>query len=473
MLAIYTNYIINTVKFSDVNKAFIVGQDNTQINFDNTNPTLNDNLIENYIFLENSDFFFETITQYLNLNTIHFTDRYSILAMCIVSENKSKRLKFSNTSKPEDLEAFVSKMESDDTYTKYEHSIGNEDFYEYEDGLVLRVNKDTGETKVELVSKNDIDNAIEKDYTKLTNEEIDYEFRRIQESSKRLLKEFESGDTTYRELDEGLRKRYSECIRRQLEANVNRNANVYESNLVSAKKGTSFGIYSNVNGELFHNSFETIKPYIKQNELVDLHSDYSNAKCFLSEDGLQGFAITNDGNLISVFNADSNKRGYIDAIKEFVKEKGATHLDCYGYLAELYSKEFGFKVASEMDYNMEYDHHNIAKNYNEPTVSFLVKTDEDIETKHFTKDQYDEAVAYQQRFINGGNNNSSANNKINTNQDTFGQINAEARTELIKEAANDTYVTKKAVDNATDRIIKGLKLEEDIKVDIKQETKDR
>ena len=50
MLAIYTNYIINTVKFSDVNKAFIVGQDNTQINFDNTNPTLNDNLIENYIF---------------------------------------------------------------------------------------------------------------------------------------------------------------------------------------------------------------------------------------------------------------------------------------------------------------------------------------------------------------------------------------------------------------------------------------
>lgn len=377
----------------------------------------------------------------------------------IVREGENKRLKFSNTSKPDDLEALVSKMESDSTYKEYKAIIGNEDVYEYEDGLILRVNNDTGETKVELINKNDIDNGVEKDYTKLTNEEIDYEFRRIQESSKNLLSEFESGDTTYRQLDEGLRRRYSECIRRQLEANVNRNADVYESNLTSIKKRTSFNIYSNVDGDLFHNAFETIKPYVKQNELVDLHENYSNAKCYLSKDGLQGFAIEENGNLVSVFNADINKRGYIDAVKDFVKENGATHLDCYGYLADLYSKEFGFKVASDMDYNMEYDHHNIAKNYDEPNVSFLVNTDQEVETKHFNKDQYDEAKAYQQSFLNDGSNvNNTADNTTTKNKDTFGQRNSDTSGEVLRKASDDTYVQKQVVKGLSDKMIDYLGL---------------
>lgn len=52
-------------------------------------------------------------------------------------------------------------------------------------------------------------------------------------------------------------------------------------------------------------------------ELVDLHDDYSNCKCFISDDGLCGFAIEEDGNLVSVFSLNpSTKRGFLYAINE-------------------------------------------------------------------------------------------------------------------------------------------------------------
>lgn len=56
-----------------------------------------------------------------------------------------------------------------------------------------------------------------------------------------------------------------------------------------------------VNPKLFHDIFEVNKRYLLNGELVDLHDDYSECKCFVSDDGLCGFAIEPDGNLISVF----------------------------------------------------------------------------------------------------------------------------------------------------------------------------
>ena len=229
------------------------------------------------------------------------------------------------------------------------------------------------------------------------NTELDYtktdDFRRLQERSKQLLKEFEHSRTTYQELDENLRKRYTRSIQQALESG--RNSRAYDFRLLNSSKNSSFNITNNINPNLFHDAFETIKPYLKQNELVDLHDDYKNCKCFLSEDGLQGFAIEPNGNLISVFNADNNKRGFVEAISGYAKEQGANHLDCYGYLAKYYNKVLGFKVVSIMEYNMEYDHHNIAENYNSPEVAFMVNTNQNVETRHFNKEQYDEAKAYQ------------------------------------------------------------------------------
>ena len=66
----------------------------------------------------------------------------------------------------------------------------------------------------------------------------------------------------------------------------------------------------------------------------------------------------------------------------------------------MYEKIFGFKVASVMDYNMEYDHNNIAKNHSKPQVAFMVNTDADVKTRYFTETQYEEAVTYRNRFVN-------------------------------------------------------------------------
>ena len=93
---------------------------------------------------------------------------------------------------------------------------------------------------------------------------------------------------------------------------------------------------------------------------------------------------------------------YCDVVK-----KNAKTLDCFASpnqnLMEMYQKVFGFKTASVMDYNMEYDHDNIAENHGMPKVAFMVNSESDIETKHFAKDQYDEAVTYRNSFINQSN----------------------------------------------------------------------
>lgn len=244
-------------------------------------------------------------------------------------------------------------------------------------------------------SKN-VERSKRQNYNEISYERTD-EFRRLQERSKQLLKEFENSDTTYQNLDESIRERYTRSIRQALESG--RDSGTYDFRLLKSSKNSSFNITNNVNQQLFHDAFETIKPYLRQNELVDLHDNYQDCKCFLSDDGLQGFAIEPNGNLVSVFNADESKRGFVEAISDYVKEQGATHLDCYGYLAKYYNKVLGFKVTSLMEYNMEYDHHNIAERYNNPDVAFMVNTNENVETRHFNKNQYDEAQAYQLSFV--------------------------------------------------------------------------
>ena len=55
-----------------------------------------------------------------------------------------------------------------------------------------------------------------------------------------------------------------------------------------------------------------------------------------------------------------------------------------------------------MDYNMEYDHDDIAKNHGNPNIVFMVFGDDidnkDIEEKHFDKDQYDKTESYAKEF---------------------------------------------------------------------------
>ena len=87
-------------------------------------------------------------------------------------------------------------------------------------------------------------------------------------------------------------------------------------------------MYKDIDGDLFHDIFEISRTYLLNGELVDLHDNYNDSTCYLSDDGLSGFTITKNGNLISVFNLDKSKKGFLSAISSIVKENAKT-LDCY------------------------------------------------------------------------------------------------------------------------------------------------
>ena len=203
------------------------------------------------------------------------------------------------------------------------------------------------------------------------------EFRGIQAESNRLLPgdvaSLHRGDRT---LPEDRRKSLARIYERLLNSGSRVGSSVWTT---LTGKGNTFRI-ARVNGELFHDVFEVNRKYLLYGELVDLHDDYSNAKCFLTDDGMSGFAIEEGGNLVSVFNLNPNRveeqKGFLHAIKDFAREQGATHLDAYASrkqpLDEIYAKTLGFHVAAEMDYAMEYDHDDIAANHGKPKVVFMV-----------------------------------------------------------------------------------------------------
>ncbi len=224
------------------------------------------------------------------------------------------------------------------------------------------------------------------------------DFRRVQEESRRLSEEdvqrYHSSDRT----DEF--KRRLGAIHERLLSKNSGTGFTFRTDLTHKTSTFKLG---EVNPKLFHNIFEINRNYLKNGELVDLHDDYSDCKCFISDDGLCGFAIEPNGNLISVFSLNpSYKKGFLYAIKDFIREEGATHLDCYlspkQNLSQIYTKTIGFHVASTMDYNITYDHDDIAKNHRMPRIAFMTHVPAQ-EMKHFDKDSYDKASGYAEQII--------------------------------------------------------------------------
>ena len=225
------------------------------------------------------------------------------------------------------------------------------------------------------------------------------EFRRVQEASRKLSQEQIS--RMRERLSEDDKRRLGGLLGRQLDTARDGGRYNLRSSLTYTKKNGKVSTFNigDVDPQLFHDIFEIVRTYLKNGELVDLHDDYSDAKCFITSDGLAGFAIEPDGNLVSVFSLNPKENGgFLYAIKDMVREEGATHLDAYASdkqpLQEIYSKTLGFYTASTMDYNMKYDHDNIAKNHGNPQVVFMVDH-EVAEPKHFDKDSYDAAQQYQ------------------------------------------------------------------------------
>ena len=233
------------------------------------------------------------------------------------------------------------------------------------------------------------------------------DFRRIQEESRNLSKEDVSkyhrsgNDPRYDDAKRSLGAVYERLLSR------NSSGSLGSWSVESKKNNTVFKIQTVV-PSLFHDIFEINRNYLQNGNLVDLHDDYSNCKCFITSDGLAGFAIEPDGNLVSVFSLNpTDKKGFLHAIKSFIKEQGANKLDCFISKAQplkiIYEKTLGFKAASILDFNYEVLAEskgkeyadNFVKTHGEAQVAFMVLNDNEVPERHFAKDQYSNAKAYQ------------------------------------------------------------------------------
>lgn len=278
------------------------------------------------------------------------------------------------------------------------------------------VNEKTTETNLRESNVDDNDNTWynKEKKVKEQNDVRTEEFRKLQAESQRMSDEdtklYHSGSE---QIDNEIRRRLSRTFGLELRSANSKRVHSIRT-LLNPKTNKNVNIVEGVDGSLFHDVFEISRKYLRNGELVDLHENestddhgigYKYCENYLSEDGLSGFSITPDGDLISVFNLNAEK-GFLKTIAPIVRKKAKT-LDCYASpnqnLMAMYEKIFGFKTAALMDYNMEYDHDNIAVNHNYPKVAFMVNTENDVETRRFTKEQYDQAVEYRNSFLEESN----------------------------------------------------------------------
>jgi hypothetical protein len=144
------------------------------------------------------------------------------------------------------------------------------------------------------------------------------DFRRIQKESRRVDKEDVSRIQREEDNFDNFKRMVGAVYERLLTKSSNAGKDSWAHlSYINQKKGiNSHFKISRVNGSLFHDIFEINRNYLPNGELVDLHDNYDNCKCYLSDDGLYGFAIEPDGNLISVFSLNPsdklicNKRFY-------------------------------------------------------------------------------------------------------------------------------------------------------------------
>ena len=217
----------------------------------------------------------------------------------------------------------------------------------------------------------------------IINKENNDDFKQLQSSSQEIVSR-EGWDDTSRYLDENLQNRLSKVLRNELESR-----NYSDGNADGLLKDTGdFKILKDVDGQTFHDIFEIARAHLPFGELVDLHpvdtnedwTGYNDTTNYLSSDGLSGFSITKDGDLISVFNLNRTKKGFLRAIAPFIRENAKT-LDCYVVdkafsgsgtdLQQLYHDVFGFDTREVVDYDYAYDHDGIGKRYGDPKIAYM------------------------------------------------------------------------------------------------------
>ncbi len=131
--------------------------------------------------------------------------------------------------------------------------------------------------------------------------------------------------------------------------------------------------------QYFYNVIGTAKEQLgKKGSTVYKYSieDYKKMRLFVSEDGLSGFALKDDGDIVSVFSVIPYK-GKSHSILELAIQEGGVKLDCFDtHLPKLY-KAHGFKEVRREKWNEKYKPADWDKEYykmynnGEPDVVYM------------------------------------------------------------------------------------------------------
>lgn len=155
------------------------------------------------------------------------------------------------------------------------------------------------------------------------------QFRRVQEENNQLYREgLPGGQSGERDVRKRPHARWLLAMALGMQIDAQCGGAGYAFRTCVDKHGANFNIIEDFHPQLFHDIFEIVRNNLGNGELVDLHDSYEDCRCFITEDGLSGFAIEPSGNLVSVYNANPSVK-FLSAIRDYITEQGATHLDCY------------------------------------------------------------------------------------------------------------------------------------------------
>ena len=252
--------------------------------------------------------------------------------------------------------------------------------------------------------------------TQESDKESDNELRGLQEEGRTISPErrrlFAEGSVS---LDVGERDRFARVLRKRVER---KRGNDRSSTwvLINPKSKEKVSV-DKVDGKTFYECLSTCHPFLVRGDQVELHSPeyYDNGFGIISSDGLAGFFITESGDAISGYSLQDSSgrgRGFFKTIAPIMKQYAKT-ADCFHTkkqdLPGFYKNIFGFQTAAILDFNYEIIAADkgteyadwFVENYGESPVYFMVNVPHEVTTKHFNKDQYEEAVAYQKEALEG------------------------------------------------------------------------
>lgn len=143
--------------------------------------------------------------------------------------------------------------------------------------------------------------------------------------------------------------------------------------------------------EEFYNAIGNAKKTNKYGTFVTQHSieDYKRMRLFITIDGMAGIAITEDNNIVSIFNG-GEKRGVLKTLLPIAIENGGRKLDNYNSpkLSSMYEM-YGFNPVSNVKFNSKFapDDWNYERD-GEPDVVFWIHNGDTAEDVVFNFGRY-------------------------------------------------------------------------------------